>query len=117
MAQGETDRHNEYNESSWMNADDAVSAQNKRDRRRTTSNHIKQYMETRKRQRRPEMRDERKVSENPAVNQDIKSSSCSCNDGTTAHHGQTRQSRSITCSHQPAVGILSQLKDITEERE
>lgn len=65
------------------------------------------------------MKDERKRSKYPAVNQDTQSSSCSYIDGTTAHHGQTitdNQSQSITCSHQPAVAILSQLKDITETR-
>lgn len=42
------------------------------------------------------MKDERKQGSNPAVNQDTKSSPCSCIDGSTAHHGQTQQSQIAT---------------------
>lgn len=48
-----------------------------------------------------EMRDERKGSENPAVNQGIKSSSCSCNDGTMEqwNDGTSRTNTPVTEHH------------------
>lgn len=84
-----------------------------RERHSRTTNHIKLYMETcRKRQRRPEMKDVRRGSEvkTQRLTKTQKAAHAHVSMETTAHHGQTRQSQSITCSHQPAVGILSQLK-------
>lgn len=49
------------------------------------------------------MKDEKKRSKYPAVNQDTQSSSCSYIDGTTAHHGQT-------ISHRASHVAINQLQ-------